>query len=708
MSDENDHLARIAQLEETVRALRGRHDFLAKLDAATQPLAEPLEIMRATAQLLAEHLGVDRCAYARVDAEEVFDIIGDWSCGVPTIVGRWDVAIFGPACVEAMRANKPYVVDDVGNDPRVGPEFRAAYAATTIQAVICVPLHKHGVFTAAMAVHQKAPRRWSAFEIELVTTVAARCWEALERAAVIRTRREAETALADNRARLEYAVLLSGVGFWYCDLPFDELMWDERVKAHFWLPPDAVVTIDLFYACIHPDDREATRLAIESSIANRARYDVIYRTVDPTSKRVKHVRALGGAAYGRDGEPIRFDGVTLDVTALREHDQRKDEFLATLAHELRNPLAPIRTGLELIERSRDRAEVDRLVVTMKRQLSHMVRMVDDLLDISRVTLGKITLVSSRVDVRTILESALDTARVAIQAADHTLEVHVAEGPLPLDVDATRIAQVFANLLSNAAKYTPRGGSIRVLAEREGEGWVAVRVTDTGIGIAAEELPAVFDMFKQLGPAIDRAEGGLGIGLTLARRLVQMHGGTISAESVGLGRGSTFTVRLPVAASTKAPVEADTRSPADPRGMRILIVDDNEDGAELLAILLQNQGASVHVAHTGPEGLAQALEIQPDVVLLDIGLPGMDGYEVARSIRAAAIPQPVLIAISGWGAEEDRQRAIEASFDHHLVKPVDHARLLEAIADGARPPSEGRAPRGADSPPSRRRATRSPA
>jgi signal transduction histidine kinase/ActR/RegA family two-component response regulator len=670
--------ARIGELERAVRELRERQQLLATLDAATQPLVDPRDIMQTAARILAEYLDVDRCAYANVEDARVFDITGDWSRGVPSIVGRWEVALFGPACVAHMLANTPYIVEHASADPRISPDLLAAYRATTIEAVICVPLHKQGVFTAAMAVHQKVPRRWTSSEVELVTTVVARCWEALERAAVTRNRIAAEAALADHRARLEYAVLLSGVGFWYCDLPFDELLWDERVKTHFWLPPDARVTIDLFYERIHPDDREGTRLAIETSIANRASYDVIYRTVDPATRRIKHVRALGGTYYGADGTPTRFDGVTLDVTALREQDQRKDEFLATLAHELRNPLAPIRTGLEVLELPTDRAVTERTIATMKRQLGHMVRMIDDLFDISRVSLGKVTLVSSVVDLRTVLDSALDTTRGLIDAAGHTLEIDLPDGAISLDVDPTRIAQVFANLLSNAAKYTPRGGRIRIAAERD-DHWLTVRVSDTGIGIPSGELSAVFEMFTQLGQGIDRPHGGLGIGLTLSRRLIEMHHGTITAASPGPGRGSTFVVRLPLerVATTREPA-ADVI--ATPGKLRILIVDDNVDGADMLATLLARDGNEIQVAHTGPDGLAAAAQLRPHVVLLDLGLPGLDGYEVARRLRAErSLARPLLVAVSGWGGEEDRRKARDAGFDQHLVKPVDHASLAKIIA-----------------------------
>ncbi len=674
--------------EELVAALRSvfarsaqlsdRERFLAELDATTRPLVDPPELMQTTARLLAEHLHVDRCAYANVEDEAVFDITGDYARGVPSIVGRWDVAAFGPSCVADMLANRAYVVDDTDADPRIPPELLVAYRATTIRAVICVPLHKQGRFTAAMAVHQTQPRRWTPDEIELVTIVVGRCWEALERAGV-------ERRLDENRARLEYAVQLSGIGFWYCDLPFAELIWDARTKQHFFLPIDARVTLELFYERIHPEDREATREAVDSSIVNHTSYDVIYRTVHPETGEEKYVRALGGTAYAADGTPLRFDGVTVDVTAqkraeaqLRDQDRRKDEFLATLAHELRNPLAPIRTGLELIQMSEDAAVVRRAHQMMERQVVHLVRMVDDLLDISRVTLGKVRLVEDHVDLHQVFISAVETVRPLLQANGVDLVLDVPAGALVVHGDPTRLAQVVSNLLSNAAKYTPRGGRVTVSAARRGD-QAEIAVSDTGIGIPTDKLPVVFEMFTQLGQSIDRASGGLGIGLTLARRLVELHGGTLEAHSDGAGRGATFLIRLPLLPHVHVLPSAVEPTPRGAQ-LRILVVDDNVDAAEALAVLLEIEGHDVRLAYTGPDALVVAAEQRPDLILLDIGLPGLDGYEVARRIRAdASTPRPHLVALTGWGAAEDRRKARDAGFDAHFVKPVEHAQLAALIA-----------------------------
>jgi signal transduction histidine kinase len=512
----------------------------------------------------------------------------------------------------------------------------------------------------------------------------------------------AERALAQSRARLDFAVRLSGVGFWYCDLPLGELAWDARVKAHFFLAPDARVTIETFYDRIHPEDREPTRAAIDASIAQGGSYDVVYRTVDPTSGAIKWIRALGGVTYADTGPPIRFDGVTVDVTAqkleeerlarvalenaqlneqLREHDRRKDEFLATLAHELRNPLAPIRTGLYLLGQSPAPAQAARTRAMMERQLAHLVRLVDDLLDLSRVTLGKIELRRERLDLRTVIDSSLETTRSLLDAAGHELSVQLPERPLLLDLDPARMSQVFANLVNNAVKYTPRGGRIAITVEEE-SATLAVRIRDTGVGIPPEMLPRVFEMFTQLGGS----QGGLGIGLTLVRRLVELHGGTVEAASAGAGHGSTFTVRLPLLVPP-VPARAPARD-GEPSvsGIKVLVVDDNLDAAESLAMLLELRGNQTRLAHTGPDALAAAAAFQPQVVFLDIGLPGLDGYEVAQRLRAAPLrPRPLLVAVTGWGSADDRQRARDAGFDLHLVKPVDSVAIDAALA--AWPPAE---------------------
>jgi len=690
MSSPNDDDRSLSRID----GFLGSEMLLEAIAAATQPLVEPSEIMATTARLLAEHLRVDRCAYAEVEQERCFVITGDYARGVNTIVGRWEVAAFGPACVRCMLAGEAYVVADVENHSEVGPEHLPAYRATAIRSVICVPLHKNGRFTAAMAVHQSRVRNWTHDEVQLVRLVVARCWETLERSRVARALSESEARYrimveAESRARLDYAVRLSGIGFWYCDLPFDQLIWDDQVKTHFFLTPDEPVTINTFYERIHPDDRAATEQAINDSIANHHPYDVVYRTVHLQSGAIKWIRALGGTTYRPDGAPLRFDGVTVDVTAQkldqehlaqalereREQAQVKDHFLATLAHELRNPLAPIRTGLQVLQMTKDPEQAQKTCEMMERQLGHMVRLVDDLLDVSRVTLGKLQLKRAPVDFKVVIASAIETTRSLIESAGHELTLSLPDESMPLDVDPTRLAQVFANLLNNAAKFTPRGGRIQLTAELEPNSLV-VRVSDSGLGIPREMLAQIFEMFTQVGHSLEGAQGGLGIGLTLVRRIVEMHGGSVSAESDGR-TGSTFTVRLPLAMRSRDRAQAGGPAQQLNRAtkLRVLVVDDNEDGAEMLAVFLNLSGHATRLAHCGREALALVEEFDPHVVFLDIGLPDMSGYDVARALRSrSSAPQPRLVAVTGWGTEEDRRRAQHAGFDDHLVKPVDTKRV----------------------------------
>ena len=374
--------------------------------------------------------------------------------------------------------------------------------------------------------------------------------------------------------------------------------------------------------------------------------------------------------------------------ALRLADQRKDEFIATLGHELRNPLAPLVTGLHLLKHASVPSES--IVEVMERQVNHLIRLVDDLLEVSRITRGLIEVRHEPVDVAFVVRSAIETSRPAMQSARHSLEVNLPEQPLTVRGDTVRLTQVFANILTNAAKYTNTGGRIRLNVTHDGHA-VTVSVRDNGIGIAPEHLASVFDMFTQVDRSSRRTQGGLGIGLTLVRSLVEMHDGQVEARSEGPGKGSEFIVRLPLASGTASRPEAPSpaiRLPA----RRVLVVDDNRDAADMLAALLNELGATVRAVHAGDAALAALASFDPDVVLLDIGMPGMDGYEVARSIRAHPRHRDtVLIALTGWGQEQDLQRSRAAGFDHHLIKPpkIDQLReLLLAAPRVKRPETAG--------------------
>jgi signal transduction histidine kinase/ActR/RegA family two-component response regulator len=367
--------------------------------------------------------------------------------------------------------------------------------------------------------------------------------------------------------------------------------------------------------------------------------------------------------------------------ALRVADRRKDEFLATLAHELRNPLAPLMNGLEILRMAGSNPSIaDRSREVMERQLRQMVRLVDDLLDVSRITTGKLMVRRSPVQLQQVLRSAVELAEPFIKSRGHTLELDLPAEPVWLEADATRLSQVFSNLLNNAAKYTNSGGAIRLDARVTGSN-VTVRVIDNGIGLSPAMLGRVFDMFTQVDYSLERSNAGLGVGLTLARRLVDLHDGKLEAFSDGPDQGSTFVATLPLAAVAAPPAPSRPEPEAVPdRRFRILLADDNVDFSASLATLLRGLGHELLVAEDGLRALEAAPSFQPDFAFLDIGLPGLNGYALARALRANPLTSDtVLVAVTGWGQERDRQLAQEAGFDHHLVKPVEPAKIREVLA-----------------------------
>ena len=371
---------------------------------------------------------------------------------------------------------------------------------------------------------------------------------------------------------------------------------------------------------------------------------------------------------------------------LSEAHRRTTEFIAALAHELRNPLAPIRSGLQWIRKAGDDVgRIDSVRDMMERQLAQMVRLMNDLLDVARVTSGRLAIDRRRVELREVIQSALEASAPLIERGGHALSVRLPAEPVWLDGDPVRLGQIFTNILNNAAKYSFPGGAISLTATRQ-DSTIAVDVTDSGIGIEPADLESIFEMFVRVDVDDAKARGGLGLGLNLVRRLVELHGGTVQAQSEGRGKGSHFLVRLPLVAAlerTSAGATAGATAAADPRGpqkMRVLLVDDNVDAAATLSMLLELDAHETLVAHSGVEALRVLPTFAPDVIFLDIGMPGMDGYEVAREIRK--LPNgadPVLVALTGWGGEADRQRSKNAGFDEHLTKPADIAIIEELLA-----------------------------
>ncbi len=502
----------------------------------------------------------------------------------------------------------------------------------------------------------------------------------------------AEQVRAESEERFRQMAESINEVFWMADpdvtqmvyiSPAYERVWGQTCRSLYERPLS-------FLDRIHPDDRERVRRAALERHARGESTDEEYRLVMADGS-IRWVRDRGFPIKDDKGRVFRKAGIAEDITekkhaeeALKQADRRKDEFLATLAHELRNPLAPVRNAVELMRQADgDRHVMEEARLIMERQLGHMVRLIDDLLDISRVNNGKLQLHFERVELATAVHSAVEATRPLIEASGHELTVNLPRESVDLNADATRLSQIISNLLNNAAKYTEKGGHIWLSAERN-DGRVAISVRDTGIGLAPEHLSHIFEMFSQVSPALERSQGGLGIGLALVRGLTELHHGTIEAHSSGPGMGSEFIVRLPVLDVRPAASPADAQPEEKPVAgskHRILVVDDNVDSAQSLGLLLSRLGHEIQLAHDGLEAVQAAGVFHPQVVLLDIGLPKMNGYEAARRIRERPSEAKVtIIALTGWGQEKDKQLASEAGFDHHLTKPVEPAALNKLLSE----------------------------
>ncbi|WP_119155376.1 hybrid sensor histidine kinase/response regulator [Caldimonas tepidiphila] len=511
-------------------------------------------------------------------------------------------------------------------------------------------------------------------------------------------RKRIERALRETADDLERAQAVASIGSWRFYAPSGRLYWTTEVYRIFGLPLGTEVDYERFLAAVHPEDRAMIDEHWQAALASGGPYEVEHRIV--VGSEVKWVSERAELEFGPEGQFLSGFGTVQDITArkaqeaalrriaeeLAEADRRKDEFLATLAHELRNPLGPLRNAAQLLRmEAGDPALLQRTGAVVERQVSHLARLIDDLLDVSRITRGKLELRCQGVTLREIVDGALEGSLALIESHRHALTVHLPAEELPLEGDPVRLVQVFQNLLDNAAKYTPAGGRI-VLSARVDGTCVEVSVRDNGIGIPLASIGRLFELFYQVDRSIERARSGLGIGLTLVERLVRMHGGTVEARSAGSELGSEFLVRLPLAEPPSATRTAQPGAMAAPASAhRILVADDNVDSAESMALLLQLSGHEVHVAYDGQQALQMAERLRPTMLLVDIGMPRLNGYEVARRIRASDWGRSArLVAQTGWGQQEDMRRSREAGFDAHLTKPVDIDALMRLLAQAPAP------------------------
>jgi len=502
---------------------------------------------------------------------------------------------------------------------------------------------------------------------------------------------ELRTSTAELRAseeRLGLALDSAGAAAWDWDAVADRLDWTPRFRELHGFDESDPPVLGSVLDRLHTDDRERLRARIDRMLATPGddTWNESFRILHPR-RGLRDIGGLGRAIRDASGRVVRMTGIDLDITervraeeALKAADRRKDEFLATLSHELRNPLAPILNAVQLLAMpTLGELQRSRALAVIHRQVLHMARLVDDLLDVSRISSGKITLQRAPVGLSLVVARALETCGPLLEERAVAVSVTAPDGDLVVDGDLTRLVQVAANLVNNAAKFTPRSGRVDIDTRRE-DGHAVLVVRDTGIGIAEDMLPRVFDLFTQVSRGSQGTGGGLGVGLSIVRQLVQMHGGDVTAHSAGPGHGSELVVRLPL---LPAPATEASDAPARPRSAsrRILIADDNDDALETLSWLLESQGHEVHTARDGLEAVEAAATVRPEIVILDIGMPNLDGYGAAERIRGQPWGRPMkLVAQTGWGQPSDKLRAKQAGFDLHLTKPIDLDRLIAVLAE----------------------------
>ena len=713
--------------EAALRLAAVRDAYRVALTDALRGAADPVEAQAVATRVLGDHLEASRVMYGEADpgSTETFTNHREYRRDplMPSSLGSHRWYDFGIHVVTEMRAGRTIVADEMRLHPGHSADELAAYEALEIRAYVAVPLVRQGQIVAFLAVNHTTPHAWTAEEVALIEETAERTWAAVDRARAevalraseeqqrylvrlgdaLRPHANAATIqgeavrvlgeqLGSDRAyyveidalRAEYVVerewsrsgvtsqarryplaawpmpsLANGKPWVVCDVDADPAMPDDQ---------RALYQANTIGACVVVPLLKNGRL-IATLVANQtkprewtaAEIGLLVETAERTWAAVERARA---------------------EEALKENDRRKDEFLAMLGHELRNPLAPIRTVISLLDKQLGtRPEFQSMLGVLARQTTQLTRLVDDLLDVARLTQGRVALQSESVEYGAVIEQAIETIRTLAAEKFHQLRIHRPDEKLYVEGDRARLVQTVTNLLHNATKYTDPYGTVTVAVSAT-EQELVLSVQDTGVGISVELLPHIFDLFVQSERSLDRSQGGLGIGLSVARHLVAMHHGTLRADSAGLGHGATFEVRLP-RISAPARVQQDVVAPGTPR--RILIVDDNRDAADFLAQLLILEGHQVNVVYCSSDALVHVAKHLPEVVVLDIGMPHMDGYAVARALRAHHGDALRLIALTGYGRPEDRERSGAAGFDAHLVKPIDVQTLLDQLVGaGARP------------------------
>ncbi|MGQ9426613.1 PAS domain-containing protein [Gilvimarinus sp. F26214L] len=674
--------------DEALRHEARPNAFRIALSDAIRPLERSEDIQRIATRIIGEHFGVSRANFAIVHDEWAI-VEEEYAKDAPSMLGCYRISAFGRIFNRDSASGRTLVVREIEKDPRLTAEEKSAYRDIQVTNLVVVPLIRRDRLAAVLSVSGPEPKEWSDQEVMLLEEAGDRIWNAMERA-------DAEEAMRKSEELYRLISRATNDVIWDWDPESGRLKWNESLRSQLDLEPEDMPTLEDWYERVHPDDRARVRDSFRKAVENQhGTWSEEYRL---KRKDGGYASLLDRGYLARDenGKLYRMIGAMLDLTerrqaeeALRtlnaqlvESDRRKDEFLAMLAHELRNPLAAIHNAVLLLGHTVQDPRSQRYLDILQRQSGHLSGLVDDLLDVSRVTRGLIMLKQERVNLAAVAGQALESVRILLENKGHVLDLQFPTEAVDVYGDPVRLEQILVNLLTNAAKYTDPEGQIQLRISAS-DGWAQVSVKDTGIGIAPEMQQRIFTLFGQAERGLDRAQGGLGIGLTIAKTLVELHGGTIEAHSAGLGKGAEFIVRLPLAERVDAGPKETVESPrTDQSRKRILVVEDHPDVAETLGLLLTEAGHRVTAADTGPAALEKADSFEPDIVLLDIGLPGMDGYEVARRMRENPHTRgAVIAALTGYGQSSDREQARAAGFNAHFVKPVNF-RALSAFINSA--------------------------
>ena len=670
-----------ADVTERVHA-EHRRDALIELTDALRDLKTPDDIIYRASEILGATLGVSRVGYGTIDPQnETLTVERDWTApGIATLAGTLNLRGYG-SFIDDLKLGQFIAIDDVDLDTRTA-SAAAALRARSAASFVNVPLIEAGRLVAVIFVNHAHPRAWRADDLALIKEVA-------ERARTASERQRSELAMLASEAKFRTIAEAMPQMLWstLADGTYD--YFNQRWFEFTGVPDDAPPGEEAWEGILHPDDQALTRERWRHSLDTGVTYEDQYR-MRHHSGEYRWVLDRALPVRDENGAIIRWMGSCTDIQVqklaeveLREVNRRKDEFLAMLAHELRNPLAPISTAAQLLKiRSIDEGRIQQASDIIVRQVRHMTDLVDDLLDVSRVTRGLVQLDKVPLDLKPIVTAAVEQARPLIEARRHELVLRMPSARTCVLGDKTRLVQVIANLLNNAAKYTPQGGEVTLALEVQDE-QVLIVVRDNGSGIAPTLLPSVFNLFTQGERTPDRAQGGLGLGLALVKSITQLHDGDVSAFSEGSGKGSTFTIALPLLQVDAEPRAGERRGPQRMRTgapVRLMIVDDNTDAARSLASLLESDGHTAVVAEDGRGALEFSELGSIQVFILDIGLPDMDGYELARRLRADPVTRgALLIALTGYGQGHDRVLSKAAGFDHHFVKPVDTEVLTQLFA-----------------------------